>query len=91
MAALLDADGGIGMELHSGFVKSFDKGQRTGFLGQDQGPDVFVSFSAVQMDGYQVLKEGDVVSFEVVAGSGGPEARQVVVLGKPSCATAAFD
>ena len=48
-----------------------------GFIGRDDGPDVFVHYSAIVGDGYRTLQEGDVVEFEIVQGPKGPQAANV--------------
>lgn len=60
-----------------GKVKWFNSTKGYGFIGQDSGPDVFVHFSAIQMEGYKTLQEGDSVEFEVVQGQKGPQADNV--------------
>ena len=60
-----------------GEVKWFNNAKGYGFLGRDEGPDVFVHFSAVQVDGYKSLQEGDAVEFDVIQGEKGPQADQV--------------
>lgn len=60
-----------------GKVKWFNSTKGYGFIGQESGPDVFVHFSAIQMDGYKTLQEGDNVEFEVVQGQKGPQADNV--------------
>ena len=61
-----------------GTVKWFNNSKGYGFIGQTDGPDVFVHFSAIQTEGYKALQEGDVVEFEVVAGQKGPQPENVV-------------
>lgn len=61
-----------------GKVKWFNSTKGYGFIGQESGPDVFVHFSAIQMDGYKTLQEGDNVEFEVVQGQKGPQADNVI-------------
>jgi len=51
--------------LATGTVKWFNPQKGYGFIRQDQGPDVFVHFSAIQGSGYRVLEEGQRVEFEV--------------------------
>lgn len=51
-----------------------------GFISDEEGKDVFVHFSALQMDGFKVLEEGDKVEFEVVNGEKGPQAANVIKL-----------
>ncbi|MFN6991281.1 MAG: cold shock domain-containing protein, partial [Fervidobacterium sp.] len=48
-----------------GTVKWFDSSKGYGFITGEDGKDVFVHFSAVQMDGFKTLKEGDSVEFDV--------------------------
>ncbi len=60
-----------------GKVKWFNNSKGYGFIGQNSGPDVFVHYSAIQMDGVKTLQEGDAVEFEVVQGQKGPQADKV--------------
>jgi cold shock protein len=60
-----------------GKVKWFNNTKGYGFIGQDSGPDVFVHYSAISMDGFKTLNEGDPVEFEVVQGQKGPQADRV--------------
>ena len=63
-----------------GTVKWFNAKQGFGFISDEEGNDVFVHFSALQMDGFKVLDEGDEVEFEVVNGEKGPQAANVTKL-----------
>ncbi|MEU7475310.1 cold-shock protein [Lentzea sp. NPDC042327] len=54
-----------------GTVKWFNSEKGYGFIATDDGPDVFVHYSAIQMDGFRTLSEGDRVEFEVQAGRDG--------------------
>ena len=49
-----------------GTVKWFNAKKGFGFISDEEGNDVFVHFSALQMDGFKVLDEGDEVEFEVI-------------------------
>jgi CspA family cold shock protein len=58
-------------------VKWFNATKGYGFIAQEGGEDVFVHFSAVQMEGYRKLKEGQVVEFSVEKGPKGLQATNV--------------
>ena len=60
-----------------GKVKWFNDAKGYGFIEQDSGEDVFVHFSAITMDGYKSLTEGQKVEFEVVQGPKGAQAANV--------------
>jgi cold shock protein len=60
-----------------GTVKWFNNSKGYGFIGRDDGPDVFVHYSAIVGDGYRTLQEGDPVEFEIVQGPKGPQAANV--------------
>ena len=66
--------------MKKGTVKWFNAKKGFGFISDESGNDVFVHFSALKMDGYKVLEEGDQVEFEVVNGEKGPQAANVVKL-----------
>jgi len=69
------------MAQYTGTVKWFNNAKGFGFLGHDDGPDVFVHYSSIQNDGYKSLKEGEPVEFDVIAGaSGKPQADHVCVV-----------
>ena len=63
-----------------GTVKWFNAKKVFGFISDEEGNDVFVHFSALQMDGFKVLDEGDEVEFEVIDGEKGPQAANVTKL-----------
>lgn len=64
----------------NGTVKWFNAEKGYGFLSTEEGGDVFVHFSALKMDGYKTLKEGQNVRFEIVEGEKGPQAANVSVI-----------
>ena len=61
----------------NGKVKWFNNVKGYGFIGRNDGPDVFIHYSAILSDGYRTLKEGDSVEFEIVQGPKGPQASSV--------------
>ncbi len=82
---------GVGMLLGSarrkkkvkmkGTVKWFNNAKGFGFIGRDDGnADVFVHYSAINIEGYKSLQEGDQVEFEIVDGQKGPQAGNVTRL-----------
>lgn len=60
-----------------GTVKWFNNAKGYGFIGREDGPDVFVHYSAISSEGYKSLQEGDAVEFEIVQGQKGPQAASV--------------
>ena len=60
-----------------GTVKWFNDKKGYGFIERENGPDVFVHFSAITMDGFKSLREGERVEFVVEQGQKGPTAAQV--------------
>ena len=66
--------------MKTGTVKWFNAKKGFGFISDEEGNDVFVHFSALQMDGFKVLEEGEKVSFDVVKGDKGPQAANVTRL-----------
>ena len=62
----------------TGTVKWFNAGKGFGFIQRENGEDVFVHFSAIQMDGFKTLAEGQVVEFDVKQGDKGLHATNVV-------------
>lgn len=62
----------------TGTVKWFNNQKGYGFISDEQGNDVFVHFSGLNMDGYKTLNEGEEVEFDVVDGAKGPQAANVV-------------
>ena len=60
-----------------GTVKWFNDSKGFGFISQEAGEDVFVHHTAIQMDGFRSLTEGDKVEFEVAKGPKGLQAQNV--------------
>ena len=68
------------MATTTGTVKWFNETKGFGFIEQQDGPDVFVHFSAIKGDGFKTLAEGQQVEFDVVSSQKGPQAESVVPL-----------
>jgi CspA family cold shock protein len=64
--------------LAEGVVKWFNANKGYGFIKREEGQDLFVHFSSINMNGYKSLTEGDKVSFEVEDTDRGPQAKNVV-------------
>jgi CspA family cold shock protein len=61
----------------TGTVKWFNSEKGFGFIQQENGPDVFVHYSSIDMSGYKSLEEGQMVEFEVTQGPKGLLAEEV--------------
>ncbi|MBQ0756469.1 MAG: cold-shock protein [Amphritea sp.] len=68
------------MSTSTGTVKWFNADKGYGFIEQENGPDLFVHFRAINTDGFKTLNEGQQVSFEVTDGQKGPQAENVTLL-----------
>lgn len=66
-----------GSKMQQGTVKWFNAKKGYGFISDENGNEVFVHFSALNMDGFKELKDGEKVEFEVVEGEKGPQAANV--------------
>ena len=64
----------------TGFVKWFNNEKGFGFIDYKPNKDIFVHYSAIKMEGYKTLKEGDYVTFEVIDTNKGLQALNVVVI-----------
>ena len=61
----------------NGVVKWFSNRKGYGFIEQEEGDDIFVHHSAINMAGFRTLAEGERVSFEIEVGERGPVAKNV--------------
>lgn len=64
-------------EMPQGKVKWFNNAKGYGFIVQEEGPEVFVHYSAIQDEGYKALAEGEEVTFEISDSDKGPQATDV--------------
>lgn len=63
-----------------GKVKWFNATKGYGFIASDNGPDVFVHYSAIEAAGYRTLEEGQRVEFTLEQGQKGPQATKVILV-----------
>lgn len=66
--------------MKQGTVKWFNNQKGFGFISDEEGNDVFVHYSGLNMDGYKSLTDGDTVEFDVVEGQKGPQATNVTIV-----------
>ncbi len=62
---------------NTGKVKWFNENKGYGFILQDDGRDIFVHYSEIQMEGFRTLNEGETVQFELADSPKGPQAKAV--------------
>ena len=67
--------------MEQGKVKWFNAEKGFGFIEREDGNDVFVHFSAINMEGYKTLNEGTPVQFDVINGEKGLQASNVTIAG----------
>lgn len=65
-----------------GRIKWFSDRRGYGFIERDDGPDLFVHFSAIEGEGFKTLTAGEAVEFEVVEDAKGPRAQKVTRKGE---------
>src|SRR5579875_329773 len=68
------------MGQYKGVIKWFNNAKGYGFVGREDAPDLFVHYSSIRQDGYKSLREGDEIEFDVVQGTKGLQADQVVIV-----------
>ena len=68
------------MSKTKGVIKWFNETKGFGFIKQEEGPDVFVHFSAIEGEGFKTLPEGQEVEFNVTEGQKGPQAENVSLI-----------
>lgn len=66
--------------MNKGTVKWFNNQKGYGFISDEEGNDIFVHFSGLQMEGFKTLNEGQAVEYEVIQGEKGPQAINVIKL-----------
>ncbi|HLG28264.1 cold-shock protein [Paenisporosarcina macmurdoensis] len=66
--------------MHHGKVKWFNTEKGYGFIDYNDGDDVFVHFTGIQAEGFRTLEEGQEVSFEIIEGTRGPQAANVLII-----------
>ena len=67
-------------ERQVGTVKWFNATKGFGFIGREEGEDVFVHYTAIKMDGYRRLEEGQKVEFSIEQGPKGLQAAEVTLV-----------
>lgn len=63
-----------------GTVKWFNNQKGFGFITDENGHDVFVHFTGLNMEGFKTLEENQTVEFDVTEGEKGPQATNVTVV-----------
>jgi CspA family cold shock protein len=67
-------------ERYVGTVKWFNATKGFGFIGREEGEDVFAHFSSINMEGYKRLEPEQKVEFSIEQGPKGLQAANVVPL-----------
>lgn len=63
-----------------GTVKWFNNQKGYGFICNEEGKDIFVHYTGINMEGFRTISQGDEVEFEIVEGEKGPQAINVAKL-----------
>jgi cold shock protein len=79
------------MDRATGTVWWFSQEKGFGFIQREDGPDVFVHFSAIQSRGFRTLEQGEPVEFEILEEPKGLKAQNVVRLSPPAAAAVVED
>lgn len=66
--------------MKTGTVKWFDNVKGYGFIAGEDGKDIFVHYTAILIDGFKTLEEGQPVQYDVVEGKRGLQASNVTAL-----------
>lgn len=66
--------------MEKGKVKWFNSQKGYGFICDEEGKDIFVHYTGLNMEGYKTIKEGEEVEYEVISGEKGPQAINVTRL-----------
>lgn len=67
--------------MKTGTVKWFSSQKGYGFISDEEGSDIFVHYSGLNMDGFKTLQDGAKVQYEVSQSERGPQAVNVTVIG----------
>ena len=63
--------------MSKGTVKWFNNQKGYGFISDEEGNDVFVHYTGLNMEGFKTLEEGQTVEFDIIDGAKGPQAVNV--------------
>lgn len=63
--------------MSKGTVKWFNNQKGYGFISDEDGNDVFVHYTGLNMEGFKTLEEGQAVEFDIINGAKGPQAVNV--------------